>query len=913
MADNLERPVLLLYDKSKDTYVEASVEIGELIVDSELGFAYIKTQEGQIVPIKGAGYVDLLNYIKNTTAIGVQPLPNHSFHLDTDKLIPDQAAPAGVWKVRIPAEEGGEEFKEIAIITNGKNCIIYTGEETEEGNPITTTVEDLYLDYTAYKQNSGDGIADHESRIGELESNIADRIIDRVIYYKSFNNNEVQDILFKIMPSDTPEEVFKNEFESTIVLGTDDGTSINKHFLGLTVDNKEHTYSPNHFYIRDIGNVVDLAVKFYYRDGYIYIRPTQTEGEFILRDKSTNKGTFRKFEGNVAIESYAASGLSPADEIRPLGQARNEEATSFVINQPSHGFTGLVPAYYDATDLIWKKATLDNRATALLARIDNDYFYAYTSGHIKVPDDAQDLESNKMYYLSQTEEGKMQTEEPTLIYQEIGYCYAKNGIKWFAVSIGTPVELAPYVIKDFATKTEMSQRVRYVESTDAIQNISEPEGCVIIVADLENWHTRKVAVDKAGDNPVQLQNGLWANESASDKKILEELDKKYDKGTNTELLNQFPTASDLIAEVTKKLTVDPSFEGDFNTLLDMINGKLNIADLSQSMSNSSSTTAPSAAVFKQLVDLVQSIAEGGTGAIVPQDNTPVHVEEGTLPKSSTSIISSARVLYNPILAIEGQVLPRTEYSFVTNTGVITLNKAYSDTIDVKYVLIDVFPTDIRFIADTVGSIAAAPYASSLAVGDVIKILGKTTKYDGGGHLRIVASSSGLDGVAVGDKYLNKVPYSDGKEIYDTLLTSINSKVSTTTFNEYKTSNDTAVNNKLASSTFETYKSKNKSIIDGSSSDFHTISTNVVSWSSVGQSTKTFDVTFPAAPVGGKVYALASLLSDDGASGNCSFRVSAAVKSRNTYTVTITPILNGQVYTCKQTTMKAVVQVIANHS
>lgn len=916
------RLVLLLYDKAVSGYSDQNVEVGELIIDSTAGkgYAFIKTKDGKIVPIKGAGYDDLLNFIKHTTAINVDPTDLNSFHLDKVKA-PDPSAPVGVLKVRVPSGNG-TEFKELAIMTNSDNCIIFTGDTTSEGQPVTKTVKEFFEEFTAHKNSSGETSQNHENRLKVVEDNIKDRQIDKILYYKKFNTNEVADLLFKVTPKNTPREKFKNEFISTVVLGTDDGTSINKHFLGLTVDNVDRTYTADNFYVRDLGNIVNLAVKFYFRDGSFYIRPTQTDGEFILRDVSTNAGSFKAFDGTVSIQSFASSGLTPANEIRPLGEAKNEESTSFVISQPSHGMTGLVPAYYDPNVRLWKKANLENRATALLAKIDNNFLYAYTSGHIRVPEGIS-LTSDTVYYLSQTTAGVMQSEKPKYIYQELGYCYAKKGVLWFAINIGTPIELAPYAIKDFATKTEMNQRVRYVQSVNDIQNISEPEGTVIVVADLRNWHTRKVEASRRGENPKQLQNGLFANEAASDKKIMDTLETKLDKG-GSPILNKYPNASAIVEELEKKMTVPESFKGDFNTLLSEINKKLNISDLSQNMTNASPTTAPSASVFKQLVDLVQSMAEGGTGAIVPQDNTPVHIEEGTLVKGSTTISSRSHVLYNPMIYVEGQAIPRSDYSFVTSTGVITLKAPYSPTNDVKYTLIDVFPTDIRFIAETANSVAAAPYASSLKDGDVIRILGRTAKYDGGGHLRIVQSSKGLDGIAVGNKFLNKVKYSDPMELKGW----IDEKLATSTFNSYKQSNDNAVNSKLSKDTFDTYRTKNDALVgtklptetfnnytNKNVHRFETSDGNMITWHKsiswrARESEKEMTLSFPSNVQDNSVFAHVTLVDPDGQSGYCYFRVKATKVSNNSYKILVTPVVNSQVYTTILDGMKANITIFA---
>lgn len=894
MGNETNRVVVLHADKRHTNYDESKIIVGELVIDSVDGYAWLKVSDGTLVPLRGAGYIDLLEYIKNTTAIGGTPTDLNSFLIDTAMKAPTNGVPTGVFKIRVPKEPDSSEFVEVGLITNGNSCIIYTGENDEEGNPITTNVEDLYIDYIKYKEDTDATLDDHEKRVKDLEDNISERIIDRNIYYRKFNETESQDLVFCVAFNTDDKKIFKNNFESIMVLDLDGGEGVNRHIIGANIDNLDEDNKDDYCYVRDIGNVVNLAVTFYWKDRKLWIRPTQIDGEFILKDKSPNVGDqFVGFNGTVTMESFSGSGLTPDHILAPIGSARNEEATTFHVKQPSHGLPPFSACYYDATDGLWKLATLDNRAQALVIANDEDYLSINTAGHIKLPTGAtingtDAFVPNTMYYLHQEVAGGFQSEEPTYIYQELGYAYSKKGVAWFAINIETPVELAPYAIKGLATKQEVRLRQRVVQNIDELPNIDEPEGTVVTVADKDNWHTRKIGIDKLNDNSIQIQNGLWANEASSDKAIKEELNTKFDKGTPTgNELTEYPDAVTIINALKKKLDVPDSFTGGFEGLMQLIDACVKKAELTQTMDATGTDTAPSSTVFKQLVDLVQSMAEGGTGAIVPQENTPFHVEYGTLQKNGVTISSSVHVLYSPILFLEGQIWEEDKWDCNNSTGIITLKEAYSTTVDVAYVLVDVFPTSIRFEADTVGAVAAAPYASSLKVGDVIRIWGEATKFDGGGHLRIVASSKGLNGVAIGDKWLNEVPNSNGK----TLNTAIEARVKTADFNTYKSKN------------YYTHGTGNVAGYDNT-----VIRTDTLRWTA-GESAKNFEMSIPGA-IANAISALAVPVSADTASAMCYFAVSNLKVSGNIVTGTVTPYINGQQYTATKNTMQSNLMIIA---
>lgn len=758
MSD-IKRIAFIPYDKKHRNYTEADIVVGELIIDSETGYAWIKVKSGELIPLRGAGYIDLINYIASTMAIGIEPKDIHSFLLDTAKRIPSENIPTGVLKVRVP-KGNSSEFKEIGIVTNGENCIIYTGEKdsvTQE--PITVTVKDVYLDYSKFKKETKETLADHTTRITSLETEIAQRAKDTKTFYDKFTEAESADLVYCIHPdmtADKPTEPTNYIFETSMVLHMDNGESVNRHSLGYHMDYKNHRIDKDNAYVKDIGNKVDLSVRFYYKNECIWVQPTQIDGEFILRDKSPNAGSFVPYKGQVTKESFAASGLTPGDLIIPLGSSNNEESVSWTYYQTNHGFPPMSAVYFDKEDNKWKLATLKNRAKNIAIPIDENWLTIYSAGHIKVPANAkanlsdEDFVSNEMYYLSQNINGGFQKEYPTYIYQELGYAYMKYGSIWFAIHIDTPVELAAYTIKNMATKEDLKNRQLVVQvATPEIAKLDEPLGTVMTVADDsgdETWHIRKIQEIRKDDESIQIRNGLWANIIDVTSKVKEEdLASKLDKGVNfAKYRTEYPDAVAIIEKIQNGIRYK---EGDrlktWQELMDDLEHYVRQEQITQSMDENGVDKIPSANIFSQLTKLVQDIKLGHTGSIVPQENTAVHVQSGILQRTAVTIQSNVDVLYNPTLFIDGLQYDRAYWTFDANTGIITLKEPYDMYTDARWTILDIFPTDIKYVSDSVGMIQIAPYANSLKDYDVIRCLGENSKYDGGYQLRMVVPESDI--------------------------------------------------------------------------------------------------------------------------------------------------------------------------
>ena len=759
MSD-VKRMVFLPLDKKHQNYNEADIVVGELVIDSETGYAWLKVKSGELIPLRGAGYIDLLNYINSTMAIGIEPKDIHSFLLDTANKIPSKNIPTGLLKVRVPIDGTNRtEFKEIGIVTNGENCVIYTGETKPDGKPKTITVTDLYLDYKVFKIATETKLTNHDERIEKVETEINQRAKDTRIYYDKFDSNEAADLVYCINPDSKatkPTEPTNYLFETTMVLGMDNGESVNRHSLGYHMDYKNHRIDKDNAYVRDIGNKVDLSVLFYYKDEKVWVRPTQIDGEFILRDKSPNGGSFIPYTGEVTKMSFAASGLTPGDLITPLNASNNEESVSFTYNQPNHGLPPMSACYFDKSDMKWKLATLQNRAKSIVVPIDNNWLTIYSAGHIKVPENAkanlrdEDFVSNEMYYLNQTVDGGFQLTYPEFIYQELGYAYLKYGVMWFAIHIDTPVELMPYTVKNLASKAELSQRQLVVQlATPDIAKLDEPLGTVMTVADdsgEETWHIRKIQATRKDEHSIQTANGLWANIIEVSGKIKEEdMAGKLDKGANFDRYKaEYP---DAVAIIEKILNGIGYKTGDrlktWQELMADLELYVKKEQITQNLNENNVDKIPSSNIFNQLYKLVQDIKLGHTGSIVPQENTAVHIQSGILQRTAITIQSNVDVLYNPVLFIDGQQYDRAYWRFDPNTGIITLNEPYDMYTDARWTIFDVFPTDIKYVSDSVGAISIAPYAQSLKNYDVIKCLGENSKYDGGYQLRMVVPESDI--------------------------------------------------------------------------------------------------------------------------------------------------------------------------
>ena len=242
MSD-IKRMVFLPLDKKHQNYNEADIVVGELVIDSETGYAWLKVKSGELIPLRGAGYIDLLNYINSTMAIGIEPKDIHSFLLDTANQVPSKNIPTGLLKVRVPIGSNKTEFKEIGIVTDGANCVIYTGESLPDGKPKTTTVTDVYLDYKAFKTATETKLQNHDTRIEAVETEINQRAKDTKLFYDKFTANDAADLVYCINPDSKatkPTEPTNYLFETTMVLGMDNGESVNRHSLGYHMDYKNH-------------------------------------------------------------------------------------------------------------------------------------------------------------------------------------------------------------------------------------------------------------------------------------------------------------------------------------------------------------------------------------------------------------------------------------------------------------------------------------------------------------------------------------------------------------------------------------------------------------------------------------------------------------------------------------------------
>lgn len=169
---------------------------------------------------------------------------------------------------------------------------------------------------------------------------------------------------------------------------------------------------------------------------------------------------------------------------------------------------------------------------------------------------------------------------------------------------------------------------------------------------------------------------------------------------------------------------------------------------------------PSAELFNALYQIVQNLQGGSSLKNKLTVERMLGIDSGvkTLNKGSKTIVSDKGFFFAPKLYIEGQFIHSSLYTLDAVGGVINLTDAYSLVEDVPYQIFDEYPRDIKFAIDTVLLLTGSALKDELVADDVVKILGDSAKYDGGQHLRIVETTSKLNGVSIGrGLYLNEVP------------------------------------------------------------------------------------------------------------------------------------------------------------
>ena len=771
-----QRRISFIPYNSKDVnYSKENHRIGELSIDRDTGMAEFKTGSGEIIQLKGQGYTDLLAYIKSSVGVGSNITDTQSLQIDTSLATTPSNAVVGVLKIKTTDESGNVIMRPVSLISDSKGINIMM----EDGKPIS--LQSFYEIMTSFKGKTEETLKDHESRMVEVETVLKNSALDIPIHYSTFSEEESMNLTYCIGINEIANDVIvRNLLEVTTTLAMDSGLSSNRHQILLTIDgiNRKVTAVVN-----SIGSAVDLGVEFYLKNNKVYVRPTQIDGEFLIRDKSPNLGTYVKFNGAITIEEFDSLNLATTDLLDVTGGGGGSGAATYKVTQEDHGFPSMCTITFK--DGIWKLASLDEQAKAIAISNSKDVFTVITGGHVAIPVDALDDEGDafidgEFYVMSETVHGGISKLEPKMVYQDIGYCYSKGGVLMFVVDIETPVDLASEAVADLATKGELAQRQLVVQSEGEIRQLSLPIGTFITVNAGVDTHYRRVEAEGTAGTITTL-NGKFAN-IVDTNKYIEDLkviiNEKLDKGSST-LDDRYNTALKIITKMldldTKKLEKG-TFNGDTDSLIAMIEERLLISKACNDFTSGGTDTYATGELIKQLYLIVKTIQEGGSlRSLLKVEKLGAIRSEKILYKGNKVITSDKGFFFDPALFIEGQFVHPATYVIDRAGGIITLNDVYSTGRDVAYEVVDEYPTDIKFVADTALYVTGSVIKDDLELKDVIKILGDSEAYDGGQHLRRVESTKGLNGLDLENGlWLNEVPFSRVKAVYTELKEDVQS-------------------------------------------------------------------------------------------------------------------------------------------
>lgn len=752
---------------------EKGHQVGELAISWKDGSATIKTEDGRIIPLKGQGYLDLLEYIKSSTGIGSTATDRQSLQIDTSLLNTPNDAVKGVLKIRVTNEDGTTSMKAVSLISDAAGVMI----QLPEGASIS--LKDFHTSVTAFMENTNTALADHGKRLSAMETANGLATKDKNVFYQAFSEEEALNLAYEINVGAIADGTIKRHLLEVITtLDMDSGASANRHQVLITVNGIDRNISAR---VNSIGSAVDLAVEFYIKNNKVYVRPVHIDGEFIVKDKSLNIGSYKDFGGSIAKVAFDSLSLDTMDLLEVSGGGSGNGAASYKVTQEAHGFPPLSAVTYH--DGLWKLASLNDPAKALAVANDENVFTVITGGHFQVPtgaldDDGEAFRDGEYYFLSQTTHGAITKKDPTLVYQDLGYCYTKGGVPFFVADIETPIDLESEAVQDLATKGELSKRQLVVQSEEEIRSLTLPIGTFITVASGIDGHYRKVEeVGTAGT--VATINGKFAN-IVDTNKYIEDLKTLIATKLNIggAIDSNYDTAVKIVAKLldidVKKLNKG-TFNGDADTLVALINERLLASKSCNDFTTGGTDTYATGELVKQLYLIVQTIQNGGSlRSLLKVEKLSMLRTLNTLHKGSKTITSDKGFFFDPSLFIEGQFQHPSTYTVDKVGGVITLNEAYSLTTDVPYEVVDEYPSDVKFAANTVLYVTGSNLKDDLGLDDVVKILGDSEPNDGGHHLRVVQNVKKLNGIDLGNGlWFNEVPYSRPKSIAEEAREDVN--------------------------------------------------------------------------------------------------------------------------------------------
>lgn len=272
------------------------------------------------------------------------------------------------------------------------------------------------------------------------------------------------------------------------------------------------------------------------------------------------------------------------------------------------------------------------------------------------------------------------------------------------------------------------------------------------------------------DTAEKIENIIKSNKSDTDAEINytnQEVNKRLVQGVG--LSTDYDTAKKIEDKIKNNYTI---YENKVQEIDNNLNKKLDKTSVLNVLTSTSETDALSANMGRELFKLysLSSVTHDFLQARV--------ISEGTLLPNETEIPLKF-FLNNSLLFINGQVVSTNDYTVDEINKVIRLKNPVSTTENSHYLIYVVAFSDVKFVIDTVDLLLSnQDLINILKEGDVVKILGGTTKYDGKAHLRVVESVGKLNAVPMGDLFLNEIPESNMFNKADKITTYTKTEIDT---------------------------------------------------------------------------------------------------------------------------------------
>ena len=339
--------------------------------------------------------------------------------------------------------------------------------------------------------------------------------------------------------------------------------------------------------------------------------------------------------------------------------------------------------------------------------------------------------------------------QPDGTYKPITYQW--DGQAWIPTSINAIPDANPtttgLMTKEYAKKLEDVDLVKISTQSDwnevNTDNVSFIKNKPQTITESERNKLAYISDTINEDVAEKLPNGLVSSDYDTAKKIEDKIKNNY-----------------------------TLYENKVQEIDNNLNKKLDKTSVLNVLTSTSETDALSANMGRELFKLysLSSVTHDFLQARV--------ISEGTLLPNETEIPLEF-FLNNSLLFINGQVVSTNDYTVDEISKVIRLKNPVSTTENSHYLIYVVAFSDVKFVIDTVDLLLSnQDLIKILKEGDVVKILGKTTKYDGQAHLRIVESVGKLNAVPMGDLFLNEIPESNMFNKADKITTYTKTEIDT---------------------------------------------------------------------------------------------------------------------------------------